>query len=135
MEHTHTDNEYFSEENKKSFNIRQEKSFNLFERDKNPNQNTLIPENDLLRNDTPDPCFVLLDQGNKINNPCTFSMPEEEIQVLLEEIFKRNPSDNGVLSQPQSSITYKEIPPLFIQEFKQNSNINPQAPHFQVKIH
>ncbi|MBW0546817.1 hypothetical protein O181_086532 [Austropuccinia psidii MF-1] len=98
MEHTHTSNEDFSEENKKSFNIRQEKAFNLFERDKKLNQNTLIPENGLFRNDTLDPFSVLLDQGDNFNNTCTFPKPEEEIQALLEEIFKGNPWDNEVLS-------------------------------------
>ncbi|MBW0553191.1 hypothetical protein O181_092906 [Austropuccinia psidii MF-1] len=134
MEHTSKANEDSSEENHKSFNIRKSKALNLFERDKKPIQETLASESYLFRDDIPDLFSGLLNQGNSLNNPCTFSKPEEEIQVLLEEIFKGNPWDNGVLSQPQSSITYQEIPPLFIKEFKQNSNINPQSPHFQAKL-
>ncbi|MBW0589752.1 hypothetical protein O181_129467 [Austropuccinia psidii MF-1] len=130
MEHTHTANEDFSEENKKSFNIRQEKPFNLFERDKKPNKNTLIPENGSFRNDTLDPFSVLLDQGNNLNNTHTFPQLEEEIQALLEEIFKGNPWDNEVLSQPQESSTHQEGPALYVQELNQNWDINPQTPHF-----
>ncbi|MBW0580401.1 hypothetical protein O181_120116 [Austropuccinia psidii MF-1] len=128
MEHTHTADEDFSEENQELFNVRQAKEFNLFERKKKLVQNTLITENGLFRNDTLDPFSVLLSQGNKIRNPCTFSKPEEGI-------FKENPWDNGWLSKPQESITHQEIPPFFVQEFKQNLNINPQPPHLQVKIH
>ncbi|MBW0580374.1 hypothetical protein O181_120089 [Austropuccinia psidii MF-1] len=128
MEHTHKADEDFSEENQELFNVRQAKEFNLFERKNKPVQNTLITENGLFRNDTLDQFSVLLSQGNKISNPCTFSKPEEGI-------LKENPWDNGGLSKPQASITHQEIPPFFVQEFKQNLNINPQAPHLQVKIH
>ncbi|MBW0575717.1 hypothetical protein O181_115432 [Austropuccinia psidii MF-1] len=115
--------------------IRQSKAFNLFERDKKPIQETLASESDLFIDDISDLFSGLFNQGNNLNNTRTFPKPEEEIQVLLEEIFKGNPWDNEVLSQPQESITQQDVPPLFIQEFKQNYNINPQAPHFQVKIH
>ncbi|MBW0525733.1 hypothetical protein O181_065448 [Austropuccinia psidii MF-1] len=135
MEHTHKVNEDLSEENQELFNIRQEKAFNLFERDKKPNQNTLIPENGLFRNDTLDPFSVLLDKGNEINNPCTFSIPDEEIPALLEEIFKGNPWDNKLLSKPQASSTNKEISPLFIQELKKDWDMNPQTPHLHGRIH
>ncbi|MBW0538752.1 hypothetical protein O181_078467 [Austropuccinia psidii MF-1] len=135
MEHTHKVNEDLSEENQESFNIRQAKAFNLFARDKEHNEDILSPENDLFLDETPDIFSQLFNQGNNLNNTRTFPKPEEEIQALLEEIFKGNPQDNEVLSQPQESITQQEVPPLFIQEFKQNSNIKPQAPHFQVKIH
>ncbi|MBW0590677.1 hypothetical protein O181_130392, partial [Austropuccinia psidii MF-1] len=135
MEHTHKVNEDLSEENQKSSNIRKSKAFNLFERDKKPIQETLASESDLFIDDIPDIFSVLFNQGNNLNNTRTFSKPEEEIQALLEEIFKGNPWDNELLSQPQASSTHQEISPLFIQEFKKDLNINPQDPHFQVKIH
>ncbi|MBW0526408.1 hypothetical protein O181_066123 [Austropuccinia psidii MF-1] len=135
MEHTHKVNEDLSEENQKTFNIKKSKAFNLFERDKKPIQDTLISENGLFIDDIPDLFYGPFKQGNNLNNTHTFPNPEEEIQALLEEIFKGKPLDNELLSQPQASITQQEVPPLFIPEFKQNSNINPQAPHFQVKIH
>ncbi|MBW0469795.1 hypothetical protein O181_009510 [Austropuccinia psidii MF-1] len=125
----------FSEENQELFNIRQAKAFNLFEGDKEPIQDTLIPENGLFRKDTLDPYSVLLGQGNKRSNPCTLSQPEEEIQALLEEILEENPWDNRAISQPQASTTHQEVLPLFIQEFKRNWNIKPQVPHVEVKIH
>ncbi|MBW0462428.1 hypothetical protein O181_002143 [Austropuccinia psidii MF-1] len=133
MEHTHTANEDFSEENQESFNIKQEKAFNLFEREKKPIQETLASESDLFIGDIPNLFSGLFNQGNNLHDRCTSFKPEEEIQALLVEIFKENPWDNGVLSQPQSSITYWEIIPPFIQQFKNNWNINPQVPHFQVK--
>ncbi|MBW0558681.1 hypothetical protein O181_098396 [Austropuccinia psidii MF-1] len=135
MEHTHNANEDLSEENQKSFNIRKSKAFNLFERDKKPIQDTLISENGLFIYDIPDLFSGLFKQGNSLNNTHTFPKPEGEIQAFLEEIFKGNPQDNEVLSQPQESITQQEVPPVLIQKFKQNSNINPQDPHFQLKIH
>ncbi|MBW0591251.1 hypothetical protein O181_130966 [Austropuccinia psidii MF-1] len=135
MEHTHKVNEDLSEENQELFNIRQSKAFNMFERDEKPIQEKLASESELFIDDIPDLFSGILSQGNNLNNTGTFPKPEEEIQALLEEIFKGNPWDNELLSQPQASITQQEVPPLFIQEFKQNSNINPQAPHFQVKIH
>ncbi|MBW0590344.1 hypothetical protein O181_130059 [Austropuccinia psidii MF-1] len=133
MEHTHTGNEDFSEENQKSFNIRKSKEFNLFERDKKQIQETLASENDLFIDDIPDLFSGLFNQGNNLNNTPTFSKPEEEIQALLEEIFKGNPQDNEVLSQPQESSTHQEGPPIYIQELNQNWDINSQTPHFQVK--
>ncbi|MBW0582531.1 hypothetical protein O181_122246 [Austropuccinia psidii MF-1] len=134
MEHTHTVNEDLSEENHELFNIRQSKAFNLFERDKKPIQETLASESDLFIKDITDLFSGLFNQENSLNNTHTCSKPEEEIQALLEEIFKGNPWDNEVLSQPQAPSTYQEAPPLHIQELNLNSNINPQAPHFQVKI-
>ncbi|MBW0588544.1 hypothetical protein O181_128259 [Austropuccinia psidii MF-1] len=101
---------------------------------KKPIQETLSSESDLLIDDIPDLFSGLSNQGNNLNNTCTFPKPEE-IQALLEEIFKGNPQYNEVLSQPQESITQQEVPPVLIQKLKQNSNINPQDPHFQVKIH
>ncbi|MBW0590026.1 hypothetical protein O181_129741 [Austropuccinia psidii MF-1] len=135
MEHTHKVNQDLSEENQKSFNIRKSKAFNLFERDKKPIQDTLISENGLFIDDIPDLFSGLFKQGNSLNNTHTFPQPEEEILALLEEIFQGNPQDNEVLSQPQESITQQEVPPVLIQKFRKNSNINPQDPHFQVKIH
>ncbi|MBW0583878.1 hypothetical protein O181_123593 [Austropuccinia psidii MF-1] len=79
MENTHTANEHFSKENQKSFNIRQSKAFNLFERDKKPIEDTLISENGLFRNDIPDLFSGLCKQGNNLNNTRTFPKPEEEI--------------------------------------------------------
>ncbi|MBW0589429.1 hypothetical protein O181_129144 [Austropuccinia psidii MF-1] len=110
-------------------------SHRLTKRDKEPIQDTLLPENGLFIDETPDLFSRLFNQGNSLNNTHTFPKPEEEIQALLEGIFKGNPQDNEVLSKPQESSTYQEGPALHIQEFKKNSNINPQAPHFQVKIH
>ncbi|MBW0587227.1 hypothetical protein O181_126942 [Austropuccinia psidii MF-1] len=127
MEQTHTVNEDFSEENKKS------KAFNLFERDKKPIQETLESESELFIDYIPDLFSRIFNQGNNLNNTRTSSKPEEEMQALLEEIFKENPWENGVLSQPQVSSTHQEDPPLYIQEINQNWNINPQTPHFQVK--
>ncbi|MBW0577184.1 hypothetical protein O181_116899 [Austropuccinia psidii MF-1] len=134
-EHTHAVNEDFLEENQEFFNIKKSKVFNLFDRDKKEIQETLASESDLFIEGIPDLFYGLCNQGNSLNNTHTFAKPEEEIQALLEEIFKGNPWDNELLSQPQSSITQQEVPPVFIQKFKQNSNINPQDSHFQVKIH
>ncbi|MBW0570027.1 hypothetical protein O181_109742 [Austropuccinia psidii MF-1] len=95
----------------------------------------LSPENGLFIDETPDLFCRLLNKGNKLNNTCTSPKPEEEIKSLLEEIFKENPQDNEVLSQPQESSTHQEGPLLYIQELNQNWNINPQTPHFQVKTY
>ncbi|MBW0590807.1 hypothetical protein O181_130522 [Austropuccinia psidii MF-1] len=135
MEHTHKVNEDLSEENQKSLNIRQAKAFNLFERDKKPIQEAFSPENDLFIEDIPDLFSGLFNQGNNLNNTRTFPKPEEEIQALLEEIFKGNPWNNEVLFQPQESSTHQEGPALYIQELNQNWDINPQSPHFEVEIH
>ncbi|MBW0587927.1 hypothetical protein O181_127642 [Austropuccinia psidii MF-1] len=135
MEHTHKFNEDSSEENQELFNIRQSKTFNLFERDKKPIQETLASESDLFINDIPDPFSGPFNQENNLNNTHTFSKPEEEIQALLKEIFKGNPWDNEVLSQPQASSTHQEASPLHIQELNLNSNINPQTPHLHGRIH
>ncbi|MBW0591363.1 hypothetical protein O181_131078 [Austropuccinia psidii MF-1] len=120
MEHTHKVNEDLSEENQELFNIRQSKAFNLFERDKKPIQETFASGSDLFIDDIPDIFSVLFNQGNNLNNTRTFSKPEEEIQALLEEIFKGNPWDNELLSQPQASSTQQEVPPLYIQELNKN---------------
>ncbi|MBW0588721.1 hypothetical protein O181_128436 [Austropuccinia psidii MF-1] len=125
----------FQKKIKNHLTLENQKSFNLFERDKKPIQETLASESDLFIDDIPDLFSGLFNKGNNLNNTRTFPKPEEEIQALLEEIFKGNSWDHELLSQPQASITQQEVPPLFIQEFKQNSNINPQNPHFQVEIH
>ncbi|MBW0578992.1 hypothetical protein O181_118707 [Austropuccinia psidii MF-1] len=91
MEHTHKVNEDLSEENQELLNIRQSKAFNLFERDKKPIQETLASESDLFIDDIPDLFSGLFNQGNNLNSTHTFPKPEEEIQALLEEIFKGNP--------------------------------------------
>ncbi|MBW0593858.1 hypothetical protein O181_133573, partial [Austropuccinia psidii MF-1] len=135
MEYTHKVNEDLSEENQELFNIKQSKAFNLFERDKKPIQETFASGSDLFIDDIPDIFSVPFSQGNNLNNTRTFPKTEEEIQVLLEEIFKGNSWDKEVSSKPQASSTHQEGPPLYIQELNQNWNINPQTPHFQVKIH
>ncbi|MBW0556658.1 hypothetical protein O181_096373 [Austropuccinia psidii MF-1] len=94
MEHTHMLNEDFSKENQESFNIRQSKAFNLFERGKKLIQETLESESDLFMHDIPDLFSGLFNQGNNLNNTGTFPEPEEEIQALLEEIFKENTQNN-----------------------------------------
>ncbi|MBW0576613.1 hypothetical protein O181_116328 [Austropuccinia psidii MF-1] len=116
MEHNHKVNEDLSEENQELFNIRQSKAFNLFERDKKPIQETLESESDLFIDDIPDIFSDLFNQGNNLNNTRTFPKPKEEIQALLEEIFKGNIWDHELLSQPQASSTHQEISPLFIQD-------------------
>ncbi|MBW0585683.1 hypothetical protein O181_125398 [Austropuccinia psidii MF-1] len=88
MEHTHTANKDSSEENHKSFKIRKSKALNLFERDKKAIQETLESESYLFRDDIPDLFSGLLNQGNNLNNPCTFSKPEEEIQVFWKKYSK-----------------------------------------------
>ncbi|MBW0488677.1 hypothetical protein O181_028392 [Austropuccinia psidii MF-1] len=86
-----------------------------------------------LTDDTRDLFSGPLNKENNIRNPCRISRPEEELQGLVEEIFQENLWENEVLYKSQASITHQEVPPLFIQEFNQNWNINPQVPHFQVK--
>ncbi|MBW0542855.1 hypothetical protein O181_082570 [Austropuccinia psidii MF-1] len=98
MKHTLTADEDLSEENQHLFNIIKSKAFTLFERDNKLGQETLSSESGIFIDDISYLFSVLFNQGNNLNNTCTSLKPDEEIQALLEEIFKGNPWDNEVLS-------------------------------------
>ncbi|MBW0591866.1 hypothetical protein O181_131581, partial [Austropuccinia psidii MF-1] len=94
----------------------------------------LSEENQKLFNIRQSKAFNLFERDKKPIQE-TLASEEEEIQAILEEILKGNPWDNELLSQPQAASTHQEISPLFIQEFKNDWDINPQTTHLHRRIH